>query len=55
MFAEDSAWRTPWMERVLPVVIGLCECKLEQTYFTRFIPAARVGAGEGTWRGFWER
>lgn len=43
------------MERVLPVVVGLCERRAEQTYFTRFIPAARVGEGEGTWRGYWER
>ncbi|MDX2335267.1 hypothetical protein [Brevundimonas vesicularis] len=55
MFAEDTPWRTPWMERVLPVVVGLCERKPERTWFTRFIPAAEVGEGWGTWRGYWER
>ena len=55
MFAEDTAWRTPWMERVLPVVVGICERKAERTCFTRFMPAARVGEGRGTWRGYWER
>lgn len=55
MFAEDTEWRTPWMERVLPVVIGLCDQKAERTCFTRFIPASRVGEGEGTWRGYWAR
>lgn len=55
MFAEDTPWRTPWIERVLPVVIGICERKPERTVFTRFIPAAEVGEGWGTWRGYWER
>ncbi|MGH6979231.1 MAG: cysteine hydrolase family protein [Brevundimonas sp.] len=55
MFAEDTAWRTPWMERVLPVVVGLCERKPERTWFTRFIPAAEIGEGWGSWRGYWER
>ena len=49
MFAEDTPWRTPWMERVLPVVVGLCEHKSDRTWFTRFIPAATVGEGWGTW------
>ncbi|RZI55298.1 MAG: cysteine hydrolase [Rubrivivax sp.] len=55
MFAEDTPWRTPWVERVLPVVVGLCEHKSDRTWFTRFIPAAEVGEGWGTWRGYWER
>src|SRR4051812_12087049 len=55
MFAEDTPWRTPWMKRVLPVVLGLCERKSERTWFTRFIPAAHVGEGRGTWRRYWER
>lgn len=52
MFAEDTAWKTPWMERVLPVVVALCEHKAERTRFTRFVPAAKVGEGEGTWRDY---
>jgi nicotinamidase-related amidase len=55
MFAEDTPWRTPWMNRVLPVVAALCEHKPERTCFTRFIPAERPGEGRGTWRGYWER
>lgn len=27
MFVEDTAWRTPWAERVLPVIVRLCEAK----------------------------
>ena len=55
MFAEDTPWRTPWMERVLPIVLGICKRKSERTWFTRFMPAAEVGEGWGTWRGYWER
>ena len=55
MFVEDTDWRTPWAERVLPIIVRLCEAKAERTGFTRFIPAARPGEGRGTWRGYWER
>lgn len=55
MFAEDTPWRTPWMERVTPVVVGLCEHGPERTIFTRFVPATRRGEGRGTWRGYWDR
>lgn len=55
MFVEDTAWRTPWAERVLPVIVRLCEAKAERTCFTRFVPAERPGEGQGTWRRYWER
>lgn len=55
MFVEDTEWRTPWAERVLPVIVRLCEAKAERTCFTRFIPAQRPGEGQGTWRGYWKR
>lgn len=55
MFVEDTEWRTPWAERVLPVIVGLCEAKAERTCFTRFNPAQRPGEGRGTWRRYWER
>lgn len=55
LFAEDTAWRTPWMPRVLPVLVRLCERKADRTCFTRFIPARTAGEGWGTWRRYWER
>ena len=54
MFAEDTAWRTPWMPRVLPVVVRLCERKADRTCFTRFVPARSVSEGRGAWRRYWE-
>ncbi|MBK1661569.1 cysteine hydrolase family protein [Paracraurococcus ruber] len=51
----DTAWHTPWMERVLPVVERLAGARPDRTIFTRFIPARRPGEGHGTWRGYWEK
>jgi len=55
IFAEQTDWHTPWMERVLPVVERIAQHKPERTIFTRFIPAARPGEGRGTWRRYYER
>ena len=55
LFAEDTPWRTPWMPRVLPVIVGLCEQKAERTCFTRFIPARTPAEGRGSWRRYWDR
>lgn len=54
MFVEDTAWQTPWAEKVLPRIIPLCEHRPERNWFTRFIPAQRQGEGEGTWRAYWD-
>lgn len=54
LFAEDTAWRTPWMPSVLPVVVRLCEQKADRTCFTRFVPVRSVGEGRGAWRRYWE-
>ena len=55
MFVEDTEWRAPWAERVLPVIETLCDRRPERTCFTRFIPAARAGEGRGAWRDYWIR
>lgn len=55
IFAEGSDWHTPWMKRVLPAVERLVERHPDRCLFTRFIPAERVGDGEGTWRDYYER
>jgi len=55
LFAGDTEWHTPWVERVLPVVQRIAEARPGQTIFTRFIPAARPGEGSGTWRRYYER
>jgi nicotinamidase-related amidase len=55
LFAGQTEWHTPWMERVLPVVERIASAWPERTIFTRFIPAERPGEGEGTWRRYYER
>lgn len=54
LFAEDTAWRTPWMPSVLPVVVRLCERKAGRTCFTRFIPVRSPDQGRGAWRRYWD-
>ena len=47
MFAEETEWHAPWMERIRPVVRRLAEHHPERTIFTRFVPAARPARGKG--------
>ncbi|MEA2839277.1 MAG: hypothetical protein QOF41_607 [Methylobacteriaceae bacterium] len=54
LFAEDTDWHTPWMERVLPKVVRIVEAHPARTIFTRFIPADEPGQGRGTWRRYYQ-
>ena len=55
MFAGDTDWHTPWMERVLPNVERLVRHDPARTVFTRFIPAQNAEAARGAWRPYYER
>jgi len=55
LFAEDTPWHTPWMERVRPVVAKLAHYRPERTVFTRFIPPVHPEDVPGTWRRYFER
>jgi nicotinamidase-related amidase len=55
MFAEETEWHAPWMERVLPQVVRLVEMGPERTVFTRFIPAKSADDVGGTWRRYYQR
>ena len=55
MFGEGTEWALPWMKRVLPNIVKICEAHAARTVFTRFIPARRPGNGQGTWRRYYER
>lgn len=54
LFVDDTPWRTPWAERVIPVIARLCEAHAERTCFTRFIPPAAPEAAGGAWAPYWE-
>jgi nicotinamidase-related amidase len=55
MFGEGTEWTLPWMKRVLPNIVKICETHAVRTVFTRFIPARRPGNGHRTWRRYYER
>lgn len=55
LFAEDTPWHTPWMNRVLPVVSRIAERHPERTVFTRFIPPRNADEMPGSWRRFYAR
>jgi nicotinamidase-related amidase len=54
LFADNTDWHTPWMERVLPNALRIVEAHPAQTIFTRFIPAEEPGQGRGTWRRYYQ-
>jgi nicotinamidase-related amidase len=55
MFAEQTEWHTPWMARVLPLVVSLVELDPSRTVFTRFIPAHSADEAQGSWRRYYSR
>jgi nicotinamidase-related amidase len=55
LFADDTPWKTPWMNRVLPNVVALVGAHPHETVFTRFIPAARPTQAQGAWQRYWAR
>lgn len=55
MFAEDTEWQTPWLNRVLPAIEALVERIPANTIFTRFIPPKHPKDETGTWRDYYAR
>ena len=55
MFAEDTPWKMPWLEKVLPEITAVVEARPERTIFTRFIPARQPGQGCGMWARYYTR
>lgn len=55
LFAPDGPWPTPWMARVLPNVVHLCEHLPERTVFTRFVPPSHPEDAAGMWQEFYRR
>jgi nicotinamidase-related amidase len=55
LFAEETPWHTPWLNRVLPVVEEIVARHAERTVFTRFIPPARADGMPGSWQRYYRR
>jgi hypothetical protein len=49
LFASETPWHTPWMERAVPVVVRIVELCPSRTVFTRFIPPHRPDQMPGSW------
>jgi nicotinamidase-related amidase len=55
IFSSEGPWATPWMERVLPVVLAIGQRFPERTVFTRFITPQHAEDMPGTWRLYYEK
>ncbi|MDQ8029137.1 MAG: isochorismatase family cysteine hydrolase [Brevundimonas sp.] len=55
LFVDDTPWRTPWAQRVIPLIARVCDAHADRTCFTRFIPPAAPGAAAGEWVRYWNR
>lgn len=55
MFAEETPWNVPWMQRVREVVAVLSDAHAPETIFTRFIPPQHASDARGTWRRYYEK
>lgn len=54
LFVDDTPWRTPWAERVIPRIARLCQVRADRTCFTRFIPPTTPEAAPGAWARYWD-
>jgi len=52
MFARGGIWETPWMERVLPAIVGITARYAARTLFTRFITPLHADDRPGRWRRY---
>jgi len=50
IFARGGIWETPWMERVLPTIVGITARYTARTVFTRFITPLHADDRPGRWR-----
>jgi nicotinamidase-related amidase len=55
IFSKGGISETPWMERVLPVVIEVAPRYTERTVFTRFITPRRPEQRPGQWQQYYRR
>lgn len=55
IFAPGGLWQTPWMERVLPVIVEIAARYAARTVFTRFITPEHAEDRPGQWQGYYRR
>src|SRR3977135_2912453 len=52
IFARGGIWETPWMERVLPTIVGITARYTARTGFTRFITPLHADDRPRRWRRY---
>jgi nicotinamidase-related amidase len=55
IFARGGVWETPWMERVLPVIVDIAARFSQRTVFTRFITPEDLEGRPGQWQAYYRR
>lgn len=55
MFAEDTEWSTPWLNKMLPAIEALVDRDPSGTIFTRFIPPQSAEEEFGGWSAYYRR
>jgi len=55
LFGEGTPWNVPWMEKVLPTIVGVVAEHPERTIFTRFVPVERPEKAVGSWKRYYHR
>lgn len=55
MFAEDTPWHVPWMDKVKDRVVEVSTRHVGRTIFTRFMPPRTADEAAGAWRDYYEK
>src|SRR5258708_26569578 len=55
IFAPGGVWETPWMERVLPMIVEITARHAARTVFTRFITPVHADDRPGRWRRYFQK
>jgi nicotinamidase-related amidase len=53
LFAEQTEWFMPWLDRILPNVVAIAGRAPERTLCTRFIPPEVPEQMAGAWRNYY--
>ncbi|HEY2890404.1 MAG TPA: cysteine hydrolase [Dongiaceae bacterium] len=55
LFAEETGWRVPTIEAVMPNIQRLVSHCTSRTLYTRFVTPPNAGAANGVWQRFYQR
>lgn len=53
LFAGETSWHVPWLNRTLPALEELVAMSAARTVFTRFIPPNSLEDAQGRWQNYY--